>query len=253
MLRLGIVGASGRTGSEILRLALADPRFDVSAAVVSPESPMNGREVSGGAIRYAGQRPPAESCDIWIDFSTPAGSLLSAEMCAEMHVPLLIGTTGIEIEQRRKIESAAAHCPIAVVPNTSVGVLVLTQLVTAAKRLLGDSYDVEICEIHHRGKKDAPSGTALQLAAAADSGLNKIVRHRDGHHQREQGEVGLAALRGGDVVGEHTVYFFGDGERIELTHRARDRSIFAAGALRLGAALAGRRPGLYTAADLLCS
>jgi len=192
-----------------------------------------------------------------IHFSSPEATVEHLDWSERGGHGAVIGTTGLSDGQLARIEAAAQYVPILVTPNTSRGVNVLFHLAREAARLLGEDYDVEIVEMHHHHKKDAPSGTARRLAEvileARGGGWERDVRHgRQGMTgERAPGEIGMHALRGGDVVGDHTVVLAGPGERIELTHRAHTRATFAHGALRAAAWLAGRRPGLYSMQDVL--
>jgi 4-hydroxy-tetrahydrodipicolinate reductase len=199
--------------------------------------------------------------DVLIDFTRPEGTLAHAAACARLGVGLVAGTTGLAAAQKAELAGFARAVPIVFAPNMSVGVNVLVRLVELAAARLGAAYDIEIVEMHHRHKVDAPSGTALRLGDAAATGMGTkladvAVYAREGHTgERKPGTIGFATLRGGDVVGEHTVIFAGAGERVELSHKATSRQTFAGGALRaarfVAARRAERRPGLYDMADVL--
>jgi 4-hydroxy-tetrahydrodipicolinate reductase len=208
----------------------------------------------------AGDDPAAlfGASDVVIDFSTPEAAVVSARLAAQHKKPLLLGTTGLNEEQGAAVRDAAKTVPIVWPPNTSLGVTLLTALIEEAARRLGPDWDIEIVEMHHKHKVDAPSGTALALGRAAATGrgvdLAKVsARGRDGiTGARKEGAIGFAALRGGDVAGDHTVIFAGEGERLEFTHRAASRGIFAKGAIRAALWLGqGRKPGLYGMKDVL--
>jgi 4-hydroxy-tetrahydrodipicolinate reductase len=192
-----------------------------------------------------------------LEFSVPQRVAEHTRVCRDLHVPLLVGTTGVDLEARAVLEDAAARVPVLIAPNTSIGVAVLDRLVALAAGALKEGYDVEVSEAHHRLKRDAPSGTALALgeivARAHGNSLADLAVHgRQGSTQpRATGSIGFAVVRAGDIVGEHTVIFAGAGERVELTHRATDRLIFARGALRAAEWLIGRPPGLYGMGDVL--
>ena len=198
-----------------------------------------------------------ERGDVVIDFTEPAATVEAARICGEAGKAMVVGTTGWSTEQRSQFEEAVKTIPCVFAPNYSVGVNVLFKLVEEAARILGDEYDVEIVEAHHRFKKDAPSGTALGLAEAAARGLNRnleevAVYGREGLvGQRRREEIGIHAIRAGDIVGEHTVLFGGMGERIELVHRAQSRDTFAQGALRAARFVEKAPPGLYDMGDVL--
>lgn len=240
MTTLGVFGAGGRMGQRVLECVAAWPTLRLAAAA---------SRGSGGAAALA-------ECDVVIDFSAADATddLLDA---LGPGTALVTGTTGRDGRQIAAVEARAAAAPVFVAANFSLGVAVLTRLVEQATRGLGEQFDIEVAEIHHRQKADAPSGTALQLgrAAAEARGLPwpaaRLPAREGLTGARPAGTVGFAAIRGSDVVGEHTVYFFGEGERLELTHKAADRRLFAHGALRAAQWLAGRPAGLYGMRDLL--
>jgi len=256
MTRAVLVGIGGRMGEEILRLA-PEMQVQVVAGVHT------GRRVPEAA---AGLGIPAETdlgraldrgADAVIDFSSPEGCVAAARICAARGVPLVSGTTGLDEAGFAALREAAQRVAILHAPNMSVGIQLLLRLVEEAARALGEGFDVEILEAHHRHKKDAPSGTALRLAETVAAALGRDLRE-DARFGREglvgprpAREIGVLALRGGDVVGDHTVFFFGEGERLELTHRASSRSAFARGALRAARWIVGRPPGLYGMRDVL--
>jgi 4-hydroxy-tetrahydrodipicolinate reductase len=249
--KVALIGASGRMGRELL-LALRDfPQFQLAAALVSSRSSSIGIACGTEAVTfeaYAAER--LDSVDCVIDFSSPTQTGLIALECSKRGLPLLIGTTGIDELCRETIAHAAQSIPILLAPNTSIGVAALSELASLAQKILGPSFDVELSEIHHREKKDAPSGTAKALATRLSSEA-QLVQTFNREGKRESGELGITSLRGGEVFGEHTVYFFGNGERIEITHRAESRSIFARGAFALMLALIDRPVGVCQVADLL--
>lgn len=268
MIRFAMSGAGGRMGRTIIalsrRLQAPDGRaFQLVGALERPESGLLG--LDAGATAGVGPLNVAitdqalsslQQAQVAIDFSTPPATLAFAEACAERGVGMAIGVTGFTSADRARIEKLSARIPILLSPNMSLGVNVLFRLAEIAARALGAGFDPEIHEVHHRQKRDAPSGTAERLKEILMRELGRgegdIVYGRRGEPgPRGAGEIGVHALRGGDVVGDHTVYFFGDGERIELTHRASSRETFAAGALRAAAFLAGRPPGLYAMNDVL--
>jgi 4-hydroxy-tetrahydrodipicolinate reductase len=210
--------------------------------------------VDGGDLQHTDDLDAGISAsDVVIDCSTPETALLAAKCAAQNQKPILICTTGIARAQLTEMRELAGRIPMAVIANTSLGVFALSQLAAQAATILGPSFDVEIFELHHRGKKDAPSGTALALAAAVQSErpLDVCSGASGQRGIRGKQELGVEALRGGDVAGEHTVFFLGEGERIELTHRVSDRAVFARGALRLVTRLSERAPGFYSIQDLI--
>ncbi|NOK14456.1 4-hydroxy-tetrahydrodipicolinate reductase [Corallococcus exercitus] len=266
MTRTVITGISGRMGSTLVRLAKAASDLAVVGATVRPGSPLSGQD-AGLVARLGtpldvlaqddlGRALDGAKADVVVDFTGPEATLLHARTCAERGVALVVGTTGFSPEGRAQLEAHAKQVPIVAAPNMSVGVNLVIRMAAELARVLGPSFDVEVLEAHHRMKKDAPSGTALKLAEVLMEALGRtkddLTFAREGQTgARPPGEIGVQALRGGDVVGEHTVYFFGEGERIELTHRATNRDQFAQGALRAARWVAGRAPGLYDMADVL--
>jgi 4-hydroxy-tetrahydrodipicolinate reductase len=197
------------------------------------------------------------AADVYIDFTTPAGTRAAATAALASRTAAVIGTTGLDAAALASISSLAEVAPVLVAANFSLGVNLLLGLVETAARALGPDWDAEVVETHHKAKRDAPSGTALAIARSIAAGhgvdYESVKRHaRDGEiGPRPRGEIGVSTVRGGDVVGEHTAYFFGAAERLELSHRATSRSIFAVGALRAASWLAGRAPGRYTMAHVL--
>ena len=262
--RIGITGCAGRMGQMLVREVLAAPGCRLSAAMERGGHEWIGRDVgemtgAGSLGVKVGDDAVAlfAASDAVIDFTTPAVSAINAGYAAQARAVHVIGTTGLSSEQEDELHSAARHTAIVWAPNMSPGVNLLFALTEEVAKALGPEFDIEIVEMHHRAKADAPSGTALALGRAAADGrgvnLEKVaVRGRDGMTgARESGTIGFASLRGGDVVGDHTVIFAGDGERIELTHRASSRQIFAKGALKAALWARGKPPGLYTMRNVL--
>ncbi len=265
--RIGIAGAGGRMGQALIDATLASTDLQLAGAVDVPDSPALGTDPGAHAGRTTAVRITSDvdavvkSCDVFIDFTRPAGTLLHLAACARAGVAAVVGTTGFDAEGKATIATYANTIPIVFAANMSVGVTVLAQLVEDAARRLGTAFDIEIVEMHHRHKVDAPSGTALRLgeAAAAGAGVDlsehALYARKGVTGERKPGTIGFATLRGGDVVGEHSVIFAGTGERLELTHRATSRQNFAAGALRAARFVAGqraaRRHGLFDMADVL--
>ena len=257
MIRAVVAGAAGKMGSRILAALRAESDFAVAGAFERADSEQVGRAVEGTMVAGSIEQALAGGADVLIDFTAPKASLSHARVCAEKGVAALIGTTGFSPEQKAELSAAARRIPLLLAPNMSVGVNVLFRLVADAARALGSAYEVEVVEMHHRMKRDAPSGTALRLAEVAAGALgvdpkSALVFERQGDTgARKSGTIGVQALRGGDVVGDHTVYFLADGERLELTHRATSRDNFARGAIRAARFLAGKKPGLYDMQDVL--
>ncbi|RKH35611.1 4-hydroxy-tetrahydrodipicolinate reductase [Corallococcus sicarius] len=264
--RTVITGITGRMGSTLLRLARDASDLQLVGATARPGSPAAGQDAGlvarlGAALDVAvaddlGRALDAAKADVVVDFTSAEASLAHARACAERGVALVVGSTGFTPEAHAALQAHAKVVPIVAAPNMSVGVNLVIRMAAELARVLGPSFDVEVLEAHHRMKKDAPSGTALRLAEVLADALGRtredLTFAREGQTgARPPGEIGVQALRGGDVVGEHTVYFFGEGERIELTHRATNRDQFALGALRAARWVAGRAPGLYDMADVL--
>jgi 4-hydroxy-tetrahydrodipicolinate reductase len=263
MIRAALVGATGRMGQEIIRAARDSPDIAVIAAVASAQSTHLGHdagEVAGGALLEvmigSDLAAALEGADVVIDFSHPLATEATLSACRKAKKPLLLGTTGHGAALAHQLERAAREIALLVAPNTSLGATVLLQLARAAAAALPRDFDAEILESHHRLKKDAPSGTALALGAAVAQGrggqLTDIaVMNRKSGAARRAGEIGFAVVRGGDLIGEHTLLFAGDGEELTLTHRASDRGIFARGALRAAVWLTLQPPGRYAMGDVL--
>ena len=238
-------------GRTLLEAVLADPALELGAAFDVRGSSAVGTKAGG--ITIGTDAAAAASCDVLIDFTRPDGTLANLKHARAM----VIGTTGFSGDQKKAIAEAAKRMPIVMAANFAVGVNAAYQLAETAARILGDDYDVEIIEAHHRHKIDAPSGTALKLgevvAGALKRKLGEVARHgRSGETgERPAKEIGFHALRGGDIVGEHTVVFAGSGERVEITVRSQSRMTYAAGALRAAKWLRGKSPGLYDMFDVL--
>jgi len=226
-------------------------RAIAEAAAAAGETVAGGIDKGGDVATLAGQ------CDVLIDFSNPAALEENLDAAMAAGVPVVIGTTGLEERHHWLIDSAAETIPVLQTGNTSLGVTLLAHLVREAASRLGEDWDIEIVETHHRMKVDAPSGTALLLGEAAARGRgvslsNAAVRGRDGiTGAREAGTIGFASLRGGSVAGDHTVHFLADNERLSLSHLAENRGIFAKGAVRAAQWLLGKRPGRYTMPEVL--
>lgn len=251
-IRLAINGASGRMGRALLALVREDSRFELSAALVSASSMHNGTPVfaeSPTSLRYSHDLSTV-AADVVIDFSGPDGLTAALAYCTTHNAALVTGTTGIDVSLQARLDEAARRIPLLHASNFSLGVAVLKRLLREASVALPD-WDLEIIETHHGRKEDAPSGTALALGHAAAEARNTTLAKdavyvREGRPgARRTGSIGFAVVRGGDVVGEHTALLLGQGERVELSHRATDRSIFARGALEAAAWLAGRKAGGY--------
>ena len=265
--RLAIAGAGGRMGQTLIEAVLDAPDLVLATAFDVGSCGLIGRDAGERFGRATGVtvgsdiRSVLGSADVLIDFTRPAGTMEHVAACAKAGVAAVVGTTGLSEPDRRALGEFARTTPIVFAPNMSVGVTVLTKLVEIAALHLGKDYDIEIVEMHHRHKVDAPSGTALKLGETAATALKRNLE-TDGVYarhgvtgERKAGAIGFAALRGGDVVGDHTVIFAGDGERVELTHRASSRRNFAQGALRAARFVAARRAqrqvGMFDMQDVL--
>ncbi len=259
-----VVGASGRMGRMLVAEIAGTEGVSLHGATEPPGSPALGQDphllagVDPSDVIITDDPAPAiASADLVIDFTVPAATIAHAKLCAQAGTAMVIGTTGLTKEDEAALEIATRHVPIVYAANYSVGVTLLTNLVEKAAATLREDYDIEVLEMHHHHKVDAPSGTALALGKAAAKGRD--VDHdsmkravRDGiTGAREKGTIGYATLRGGDVVGEHDVVFAAPGERIILSHKATARRIFAAGAVRAGAWVIGRQPAIYDMNDVL--
>jgi len=258
-----IVGARGRMGKVLIREVIASDNYVLLGAVDRSGGPGIGQDAGrlAGTVEVGvlveDELMPRRSAVV-VDFSLPQATEANIRRCRDAGAPLILGTTGLEASTRAMLAEAAREIPIVSDANFSVGITLLARLAGLAARALGDSWDAEIIEIHHKHKRDAPSGTALRLAKsvakATGRNLADVIRtDRSGTaaEPRSDGEIGIAAIRGGDSVGEHQLLFLADGERLELGHRAHDRAIFARGALRAARWAEGRAPGLYDMADVL--
>jgi len=265
-LNVVIIGVTGRMGLAVVRAAAEIPEpLAIAGAVASPSSSSLGKDAVERAglpaidVRITDDLAAAlDKADVAIDFSQPQATRANLSVCRTKRKPLLIGTTGFPPDLSAQFDAAATEIPLLVAPNTSVGVTLLTELVRVAAQSLPADFDIEILETHHRMKKDSPSGTALSLGRAAAQGrglseeaVTKAATAAGRSGERKQGDLGFAVLRGGDVVGDHTVLFAGTGEQISLPHRATDRAVFARGALRAALWLASQPAGRYFMRDFI--
>ncbi len=264
MIKIAVTGAAGRMGQRIITLVHEAQQLEVSGAVEMPLHKKIGQDAGMVAgcgmldIKITDSLERAMSVsDVLIDFTFPEVTLENVEVCARMGKRMVIGSTGFTPAQRDQLASYAKVIPIVFAPNMSVGVNVCFKVLKEIAQTLGEGFDVEIVELHHNKKKDSPSGTAVHMgeivAEALGRDYDKVANyHREGIcGERSQEEIGMQTVRGGDIVGEHTVYFIGMGERIELTHRAMSRDMFARGAVRAAGWLASMTPGLYDMQDVL--
>ena len=262
MIKIAIPGAAGRMGQELLKASHAAAGIEAGAATEHPDSKAMGRDsgelagIDPNGVLIAETAAP-ENFDVLIDFTRPQPAMNHLDYCVLHNKAMVIGTTGFSAEEKKKIAEAAKCIPVVFAPNMSVGVNLCFKLLATAAKVLGDSVDIEIIEAHHRHKVDAPSGTALGMgeviAEALDRNLDDCaVYGREGHTgERERATIGFSTIRAGDIVGEHTVIFASEGERIEITHKASSRATFANGAVRAAKWLAAQSAGLYTMDDVL--
>lgn len=253
---IAILGASGRMGRTLIQTALALPEVQLCAAIDRWDSPELGEAVGAG-VTLAHDLSAAANYDVVVDFSSPEATMSALELCCKQKKAMVIGTTGFSSEQRQRIKDSARDIPICLSANFSVGVNVVLKLLEQAAQVLGDAYEVEIVEAHHRHKADAPSGTALRMGEVIAQALGRELKScavygREGQTgARDRKTIGFATVRGGDVIGEHTALFLGEGERVEIAHKATARSNFALGALRAACWLNGKKPGFYSMQDVL--
>lgn len=263
-MKIGVTGITGRMGRTIATLVLQDAVVELASALVRQGSGQEGQDLGeflgfekSGTVAVSNVDQFLQSCDAVIDFSSPALSLEIAAKCAAAKKVLVCGTTGFSDEEKQKFAANSKETVIIWSSNMSLGVNLLMNLAEKVAHILHDDFDVEILEMHHKNKVDAPSGTALSLGAAVAQGRGvdlKVVGQtiRSGKEaKREKGEIGFATLRGGDVIGDHTVIFAGEGERIELTHKASNRDIFAKGAVRAAIWGSAKGAGFYSMRDVL--
>jgi len=254
-----VAGANGRMGKNIIRLVIDDQDLRLAGATENPSSPVQGADAGLNAgsqvvsvtIASDLERPLQQYKGVIIDFSSPETTLNNIQRAVEAKTPIVIGTTGFTEEQRATIKEAAKKTPIVLAPNMSVGMNLLFNLIAQAGKVLKDDYDIEILEAHHHSKKDSPSGTANKIARVLCESTERdfpedIVYERHSSNEvRTKKEIGMQTIRGGDIVGEHTVFFCGEGERVEVKHVASRRTTFARGALRAAKWIANQKPGLY--------
>lgn len=261
-MRVAIAGASGRMGRMLIEATLDAPDLALTVALDRADSPALGRDAGETLGRATGVRVTADpaalaAADVLIDFTRPEATATHLAACRARRVKMVIGTTGFDAAGKQAIQAAAAEIAIVFSPNMSVGVNATFKLLQVAARILGGDYDVEVIEAHHKHKVDAPSGTALKMGEVVATALGTTlddagVFTRHGHTgERRAGSIGFATVRGGDMVGDHTVLFAGSGERIEITHRATSRMTYATGSLRAARFLADKPSGLFDMAAVL--
>jgi 4-hydroxy-tetrahydrodipicolinate reductase len=264
MIKIGIVGACGRMGRRITALASQDNEIEVTAGYEYSESEFIGEDL--GILAGIGEinikvesdiKGAAKKCDVLIDFTGAKGTMSNIEDYKFANVPLVIGSTGFNDDELKIIEELSKEIPVILAPNMSLGVNLTLKVLEMVAQAIGNSYDIEIIEAHHRLKKDAPSGTALKMAEVIANTLNRDLE-RDAVYcrrgligERKDREIGIQTIRAGDIVGEHTVIFCGQGERIEITHKAHTRDTFAKGAIAAAKWIKGKGAGLYDMFDVL--
>lgn len=261
--RIAVAGSSGRMGRMLLETVTGDQRAQLAAALEQTGNAQVGRDAGelvgapqGVLISDDAERALA-GCDVLIDFTRPEGTLQHLAICRKLKVRMVIGTTGFDEAGKKNIADAARDIGVVFAPNMSVGVNVTLKLLEMAAQAMGADHDIEIIEAHHRHKVDAPSGTALKMGEVVAGAMGKrladcAVYAREGHTgERKPGSIGFATIRGGDIVGDHTVMFAGTGERVEITHRSNSRATYAQGALRAAHFLMTRPAGLYDMWDVL--
>ena len=262
-LPIAVAGATGRMGNMLIEAILATDDCRLSGALDIPASPALGQDASAFLGKVSGVsvvsdlKTGLKDSGFLIDFTRPEGTLAHLKVCRELGVKLVIGTTGFTDAQKAEIADAAKDIAIVMAPNMSVGVNVTLKLLQMAAQAMPTGYDIEIIEAHHRHKVDAPSGTALKMGEVIAEALGRdlkdcAVYERYGHTgERDPSTIGFATIRGGDIVGDHTVLFAGTGERIEVTHKSSSRATYAQGSLRAASFLAGKSKGLYDMFDVL--
>ena len=262
-LNIAVAGSSGRMGRMLIEAVLNSPGMRLAAALEQAGHPHLGKDAgelvgSARGVKITDDVGRAlQGCDVLVDFTRPEGTLTHLAVCRSQGVKMVIGTTGFSDEQKKDIAGAARDIALVFAPNMSVGVNVTFKLIEVAAKALSEGYDVEIIEAHHRHKVDAPSGTALKMGDVVAKALGRnlaecAVYDREGvTGERKTGTIGFAVVRGGDIVGDHTVMFAGTGERIEITHRSNSRATYAQGALRAARFLSGKKNGLFDMQDVL--
>ncbi len=262
-MKIAIAGSAGRMGRTLIEAVCASKDLTLSAALEVARNPQLGKDageslgIASGVAISDDYAAGIAASDCLIDFTRPEGSLLHLDACIRSGAKMVIGTTGFSDEDRQRIQDAAKRIAIVFAPNMAVGVNATFKLAEVAAKILGDAYDIEIVEAHHRHKVDAPSGTALKLGEVVASALGRdlkscAVHGREGlTGERDAKSIGFHAIRGGDIVGEHSVIFAGSGERVEITVRSQSRMTYAVGALRAARFLEGKASGLYDMQDVL--
>lgn len=259
MIKLALLGATGKMGGQVLELLASEARFQLAAALTRYDDPRRGEKVAVGSRTLVLSDQTEAQYDVVLDVSAPLGTMLWLDRCLVTGAAMVIGATGHSAEQRAKINASAGRIPLLMAANFSLGVNVLLKLAGDAARRLGPAYDIEIVEHHHRHKVDAPSGTARAILESVrptpggDSGDDVVYGRQGQVGPRPVGQIGVHAVRMGDVIGHHEVHFAGPGETLTLTHTAWSRDTFARGALEAAAWIQGKKPGLYSMQDVLAA
>jgi 4-hydroxy-tetrahydrodipicolinate reductase len=264
MTKIAVTGAAGRMGGRIITAIKETEGLELGGAVERPGHGLIGQDAgavagcgAAGVAIVDGLTTALGGAEVLIDFTFPEVTLQNLAVCAKLGKSVVIGSTGFTPEQRAEVAKFAEKIPVVLAPNMSVGVNVCFKLLKDVAKTLGDAFDVEIVELHHNKKKDSPSGTAVRMGEIVAESLGRDYNQVANYHrqgmcgERTKEEIGMQTVRGGDIVGEHTVYFIGMGERIEISHRAMSRDMFARGAVRAAGWLAGKQPGLYDMQDVL--
>ncbi len=256
VVHISVAGAAGRMGGAIIAEIAKSPGLEIAGLYERDGHDCVGREIAGVTVSGSVEEA-SRTADVIVDFTSPEATLANARYCSGAGKAIVIGTTGFAPAQKEELERAAERFPCVIAPNMSIGVNLLEQMVSVASQKLGEDFEIEIMEIHHSAKTDAPSGTALALAEAAAEARNENLgevtsygRKKTGKARRKN-EIGIQSVRGGDTPGDHTVFFLGNGERVELSHRAHGREIFAAGAVRAARWIYGKPAGVYGMKEVL--
>lgn len=261
-IRYAIAGSAGRMGRMLIETVLTSDDGVLAAALEHADSPFIGKdagELVGSAcgVKITADLAALVDCDVLIDFTRPEGTLEHLKACQQHKTGIIIGTTGFDAAGKAAIESAAKSIPVVFAPNMAVGVNAVFKLLDVAARILSEGYDIEVIEAHHRHKVDAPSGTALRMGEVVAKALGRTLEEdaiygREGHTgERPAQQIGFSTIRGGDIVGDHTVLFAGLGERIEITHKSASRMPYASGSLRAARFMRGKQNGLFDMQDVL--
>ncbi len=256
IIKISVAGAAGRMGGAVISETAKAPDIEITGLYERKGHDRIGGKIGGKKISDSIEEA-SEKADVIVDFTSPQATLSHARYCAETGKALVVGTTGFTTEEKNELAETAKSFPCVLSPNMSIGVNLLERIVSLASKKLGDDFDIEVLEAHHSAKIDSPSGTALALARTAAEARNltlensAIYSRRENTAPRKKSEIGIQSIRGGDMPGDHTVFFLGNGERLEFSHRARNREIFATGALRAARWIYGKPAGIYGMKEVL--